>query len=186
MNLLLGFAPFFTFAVASHLSGPVVGLVAGMVVSAILAAREILRGKAPKILELGTLLLFGALCAYTLAARPQWTLMEVRLIVDIGLLLIVVGSLLIGKPFTIQYAREQVPPAQWDTPQFAAINRRITGIWAMAFVVIVVADLLLTFAPQVSPHFGIVLTILALVWAMKRTNRLSGGNGSAPAKTGAG
>jgi hypothetical protein len=33
----------------------------------------------------------------------------VRLRVDAGLLLIVLITLLVGKPFTLQYAREQVP-----------------------------------------------------------------------------
>ncbi len=173
VNLLFGFAPFLAFAILSHLSGIWIGLLAGTIVSAVLVCRELVRRRSPKILELGTMILFGALCLYTLLAAPQWSLMGVRLVVDAGLLLIVLGSLLLGKPFTIQYAREQVPPEYWNTAPFLETNRRITEVWAIAFAVMVIADILLLFAPQLSPHVGIVMTILALGWAAMRTSKLS-------------
>jgi hypothetical protein len=37
--------------------------------------------------------------------------------------LLVVGSVLIGRPFTESYAREKNPEAVWDTPGFRASNR---------------------------------------------------------------
>ena len=102
MNLLLGFAPFAAFALLSHAFSANAGLLAGALVSAALVVREIVAGRAPKILELGTLLLFALLSAWSVATEANWPLMQVRLMVDAGLLLIVLGSLLIGKPFTLQ------------------------------------------------------------------------------------
>src|ERR1019366_3638412 len=51
-----------------------------------------------------------------------------------ALTLIVFGSILIGHPFTESYAREKTPAALWDTPEFHAINRRISAVWGLAFL----------------------------------------------------
>ena len=57
--------------------------------------------------------LFGALVFYTLVAAPEWTVATVRLAVDAGLFAIALVSLLVGRPFTLQYARESVPKEFW-------------------------------------------------------------------------
>lgn len=42
-------------------------------------------------------------------------------------------SIVIGKPFTIQYARESVPREKWQHPTFIKINQAVTFVWACAF-----------------------------------------------------
>ena len=64
----------------------------------------------------------------------------VRLAVDGGLLVIVLVSLAIGMPFTLQYARESVPKEFWTVPLFITTNQRITAAWAAAFAVMTAAD----------------------------------------------
>jgi len=90
------------------------------------------RGEAVKILEVGSLALFGLLTAYTWLGAPTWTVATVRLAVDAGLLAIVLVSLAIGQPFTLQYARERVPEQFWALPVFFTTNVVITTIWAGA------------------------------------------------------
>ena len=51
--------------------------------------------------------LFGGLAVYALLGGPAWTVIGVRLRVDAGLLLIVLASMAVGRPFTLQYARER-------------------------------------------------------------------------------
>jgi hypothetical protein len=84
-----------------------------------------------KVLEVGSLALFGALLLYTLIAAPDWTVATVRLAVDGGLLAIVLVSLAIGMPFTLQYARESVPKELWTSPIIhdhePAHHRRLGG-----------------------------------------------------------
>ena len=110
MSILLAFAPFIAFAAADRLIGSVEGLFAGFAVSAVLLLRDWLSpNRSPKLLEIGTAALFAALALYTLLAHPVWSIMGVRLVVDAGLLLIVVLSIAIRRPFTLQYAREEVP-----------------------------------------------------------------------------
>ena len=87
--------------------------------------------RAPKLLEIGTLILFGALTLYTLLAKPSWSVIGVRLCVDTGLLLIVLISIAIRRPFTLQYAKEKIAPKFWNTPQFIRTNYIISapGRW---------------------------------------------------------
>jgi hypothetical protein len=77
--------------------------------------------------------------------------------------------MLIGKPFTLQYAREQVGRDLWATPAFVRTNYVITAAWAVAFVVMVIADLVLIYMPDLPPRFGIIATVTAIVGAVKFT-----------------
>jgi hypothetical protein len=170
MGILLAFAPFILFAIVDRVLGPTEGLLAGAAVSAALLARDWLTpGRSPKILEIGTVLLFCGLAVYAVLGGPTGSIFGVRLAVDTGLLLIVLVSMAIGRPFTLQYAREQVAPEYWDRPEFIHTNVVITTVWALAFAVLILADLVLVFAPDVPPRVGIIATILALVAAVKFT-----------------
>lgn len=90
--------------------------------------------------------------------------------VDAGLLLVVLVSIAIRQPFTIQYAREQVAPDLWDKPEFIRVNYMITGAWASAFAVMVAADLLLLYAPRLPSITGIAATVAALFGAARFTS----------------
>ena len=170
MGLYLAFAPFILFAIVDRLLDANAGLLAGAVASAALIAKDyaVSRG-APKLLELGTMLLFAGLSLYSAFAGASWSIIGVRLCVDAGLLLIVLLSLALRRPFTLQYAREQATRDLWDSPRFIETNYVLTRVWALAFVVIVVADMVLLFAPALPPSVGITATILALVAAAKVT-----------------
>lgn len=166
MSVLLGFSPFIVFAILMRLSTVPVALFAGAAVALVLVARELRAGKAAKVLEIGTVLLFGGLGLLVIIAPGDWSILGVRLAVDIGLFAIVVISILIRRPFTLQYAREQVPPEIAAHPAFYAVNTVITAGWAVAFAVMVAADGLMLYAPQVPLTVGIALTVAAFVGAV--------------------
>jgi hypothetical protein len=46
-----------------------------------------------KVLEFGTIILFGVLAAYTLFAQTKWSISAVRLCVDSGFLMVVLVSI---------------------------------------------------------------------------------------------
>lgn len=170
MGILLAFTPFVLFAVIDRWVGVASGLAAGTALSAALVLRDWLwRRRSVKLLELGTLLLFGGLTLVAVVLQPDWPLMAVRLSLDSGLLLIALVSLAIGRPFTLQYAREQVPPAFWASPLFLRANQVITAVWAACFLVIVAADLLLFYVPDVPAYVGIAATVAALGGAIRFT-----------------
>jgi hypothetical protein len=167
--MLLAFAPFIVFAVLSHFVAPTIALVAGALVSLGSIVRETSQGRSPKMIELGTCMLFGCLAIYAYMSGADWPVIGVKLAVDIGLLVIVLFSLLIGRPFTVQYARESVPPELWDSPRFVSTNRIITLVWLAAFMAIVAADLILLYLPTVPHRVSVLLTIGALYGAFKFT-----------------
>jgi hypothetical protein len=170
MGILLAFAPFIVFAIVDRFVGSTIGLVAGAVVSAILLLRDLLTpNRTPKILEIGTLILFCGLASYAWLAHPTWTVIGVRLCVDAGLLVIVLVSMLIGRPFTIQYAREQVAREYWSSSAFIRTNYVITAVWALAFAVMVVAELALLYVPNLPRWVGIITIVVALIGAVKFT-----------------
>jgi hypothetical protein len=169
MGILLGFALFVAFAVAATLWGGMIGLMAGAVISAALVMRELLRKHPPKILEIGTFLMFAGLFAWSKLFPSDLSVLGVRFRVDLGLLCVILVSLVIGKPFTLQYARERVSAERATSSQFAKINFVITSVWALAFVCIVIADVLMAYVPTVPIRVGIVVTVLALVGAYKFT-----------------
>lgn len=165
MSLLLGLAPFLAFFVVMRVVSPLAGLIAAATVSTLLCIRMYRQGKAIKILEIGSLLLFASLVLYTWIAMPTWTVATVRLAVDGGLLAIVLVSLAIGNPFTMQYAREQVPKEYWDRPQFLAANRVITAAWAGAFAVMAGADAAAEYMPAMPLWIDVSLSVAAFAAA---------------------
>lgn len=171
MGMMLAFAPFIAFAVVDRLVGSVEGLFAGLAVSAAILTRDWLSAtRKPKLLEIGTAILFGVMAGYALVADPAWSVIGVRLMVDAGLLVIVLASILIRQPFTLQYAREQASEEAIRSPEFLRTNYVISAAWALAFVVLVIADLVMVYLPDLH-RYGIIVTILALVGAFKFTAR---------------
>jgi hypothetical protein len=166
MNVLLGLTPFIAFFVLMRLATPLAGLAAAFAIAAVLMIRMWQRGESVKILELGSLVLFGALTVFTLAARPDWSIAGVRLAVDGGLTIIVLISLAIRRPFTQQYAKEQVPRQFWTSPIFIRTNAIITGIWAAAFAVMTACDAAAIYVPAIPLAVEIAATIIAFVAAV--------------------
>jgi hypothetical protein len=170
MGILLAFAPFIFFAVMERLASPAAGLVTGAVVSLVLLVRDwVTAGRTPKILEIGAALLFCGLALYAVFGTIGLSVIGVRLCVDVGLLLIVLVSMAAGRPFTLQYAREQVAPEFWSSPSFVRTNYIITGVWEMAFAVMVIAEMALLYVPALPRPAGVIAIILALVGAVKFT-----------------
>jgi len=166
MSILLSLSPFVVFFVLMRLHSPLAGLVGAVVVSLLLCLRMVRQGESLKILEVGSLVVFGALTAYTLLAAPAWSVATVRLAVDLGLLAIAVVSLAIGRPFTLQYARERVPEPIWALPVFYTTNRLITAVWAGAFAVLVAADALAEYVLAVPIWVDVVASVVAFAGAV--------------------
>jgi hypothetical protein len=170
MNILLAFSPFLVFVVLERLIGVEPGLLGAVATSLLLLTSDVvIRRRTPKVLEIGTMLLFGALALYGGVTGAVWSIAGVRLAVDAGLLLIVLVSMAIGQPFTLQYARESVPPALWREAEFMRVNVVITAVWAAAFAAMAVIDLAWLMIPTLPPRVVIIATVLALFGAVKFT-----------------
>lgn len=102
------------------------------------------RGTSFKLLELFDIAYFGTLAAIGLFASDaliDWLEKWSGEMTNIALVVFAFGSILIRNPFTLQYAREQVPKEYWETPAFYKTNRDITLVWALAFGISALAGL---------------------------------------------
>lgn len=52
---------------------------------------------------------------------------------NIALAVFVIATIVVRRPFTLPYAKEQAPQEHWDSPLFLRINYVISGVWAAAF-----------------------------------------------------
>ncbi len=150
-------------------------MVAGLVGALLVSVPGILAGH-PKLLELGTIAFFAIFVLVVFAIDPgadDFLNRYGRAIATAGLALIASISLLIGKPFTEQYAREQVDPSLWETARFTELNRRFTAAWAVVFAVMACSHVV---AGAIDTHraetiFNWVIPILLIVWMVKYMSR---------------
>ena len=155
--------------VLQRLTGVETGLLGGVAMSLLLLANDaVIRRTMPKVLEIGTVLLFGALALYGGATEP---LVDRRGPARGRCRPVAYRAGLDGDrpPFTLQYARESVPQALWRQPAFVRTNVIITAVWAAAFAVMSIIDLVWLLIPALPPRIVIVVTVLALLGAVKFT-----------------
>ncbi|GGZ81527.1 hypothetical protein GCM10010371_46330 [Streptomyces subrutilus] len=132
------------------------------------------RGASVKILEVSDAVFFAVMAVIGLVASPgthRWLETYAGEVSNIALTLIAFGSMAVGTPFTLQYARERVDPAYWKKPSFLRTNHLITGAWGAAFLVAALAgaygDLVLHDPGNV--WTGWIIQILAIVAALRFT-----------------
>ena len=102
------------------------------------------RGSTLKPLEVFEVVYFGSLAVIGLLASGdliRWLEKWSGEMSSLALAAFTFGSLLVGNPFTLAYAKETTPREYWDSPVFLRINRVITLVWALAFTVAAAAGL---------------------------------------------
>ena len=170
MNLILGFAPFIFFSILTRLSLNIALWLAFAAAFAI-SIRDFVETQALKLLDTGSLALFGLMALYTGFIQQDLNFGAVRLIVDLGLLLLIAGSLIKRKPFSLQYARETAPQDLWMDPQFLRTNYVVTAIWGLAFIIMTTADGIAAFDSSFPVIVSVAASLVSLAGALAFTLR---------------
>ena len=91
-------------------------------------------------------------------------------ITNIALVVFVLGTILLRRPFTLQYAKEETDREYWDSPLFLHINA-ITWVWAASFAVAAACGLYGDAVLKDSDNLwtGWILQMNAMVFAMAFT-----------------
>ncbi|MCK1394880.1 hypothetical protein [Bradyrhizobium sp. 1] len=110
-------------------------------------AIDVARGRSAKILAVGSAILFAAIGLYLALIDPKLGTLGVKLSVDIGIFVISLGSMLVRRPFTLQYAVESVPAETAAIPGFLTANYIITGAWTAAALLMAAANIALLYFP---------------------------------------
>ena len=136
-DLAWGFAPWLVFLLASRVTSLYGAVAAGALAGAVVLMRAVGR-KRVHMLDLAGIVYFLALETALIVVRPGHLDFWGRYAQagsHVALTVLVFGSILAGRPFTEAYARDTVPESVWNTDRFRSINRRISAVWGLAFLV---------------------------------------------------
>ncbi|MEB3353426.1 MAG: hypothetical protein VKM34_04230 [Cyanobacteriota bacterium] len=131
LRLLLAFLPWISFLLIAQ--GSLLRLKIGLVVALLLSiGMGVLRLHRGLILWAGLVFFVFATIA-VLALESPWVIHSIGVLASGTLALATWLSLLIGRPFTIDYAREHADPGLWQTQAFLRSNKFITSLWGAVF-----------------------------------------------------
>ena len=148
MVLFLIILPFAAFAALSLVTSTTISLFAAGAIALAVVARDLMAGRSLKMMSGGTALTFFAVGLYVVSVDPQLSTMSVRIAVDAGVLAIALISLAIRSPFTLQYGREIVDRETAALDGFLQANYVITLVWTAAFVLMLLANMLVLYLPS--------------------------------------
>lgn len=161
MAIFLILAPFGAFGLLMLVTTAAASLFATAGLCLAIVAYDVIRGASVKLFMAGAVIVFGALGCYVTLVDGNWSSVAIRLAVDIGFLAIALLSMAIRFPFTLQYAREKVEHEITLLPSFMRVNYIITWAWTGAIVLMLVADILMIYVPNLPLWIGLGIAFAA-------------------------
>ncbi|MHC1712826.1 MAG: hypothetical protein AB9872_11830 [Solidesulfovibrio sp.] len=133
LKMLLVFAPWlaFLFIAQGSIVRLKIGLLVALVLCVVMGVARVHRG----ILLWAGLLFFSYASVAVILFNHFWTERYMGVLACGVLAVSVWVSLLIKKPFTLDYAREHVSKSLWNDPNFIRTNVLITALWGTVFTV---------------------------------------------------
>jgi hypothetical protein len=161
MMIFLILAPYGAFSLLMLATSATASLFVSAAIWLMVIGYDIARGRSIKILGAGSMLLFGALGAYLTLVDSSLSSSAVKLTVDAGVFAISLTSIAFRFPFTLQYAREVVDPETAKLPGFTKANYVITAAWTGAFLLMMIANVLMIYLPGLPLWSGLVIAFAA-------------------------
>jgi hypothetical protein len=136
-DLVWSFAPWLVFLLAARVTSLYGAVAAGVVAAVVVLIRAVGRRRV-HMLDVASTVYFVVFGAALIALRPghldYWG-RYAQAGSHAALTLLVFGSILAGRPFTEAYARDTTPESVWNTDRFHSLNRRISTVWGLAFLI---------------------------------------------------
>lgn len=131
LKLLFSFAPWIAFLLIAQ--GSLLRLKVGLAVAAVLTiGMAVLKLHRGAIMWVG-LLFFVYACVAVFGFTHMWTIQNMGILANASLAAGTWGALLLGHPFTEEYAREHVDKSLWNHPAFKRTNVILTSMWGLVF-----------------------------------------------------
>jgi len=148
MTLFLILAPYGAFALLMMVTSAAVSLFATAAIClATIAVDTLVRGRSTKILAAGAVVTFAAIGCYVLLVDAGISVSAVKFSVDTGMLLVILASIAVRRPFTLQYALEEVDAETAKLAGFIRANYIITWVWAASMVAMMIGNVALIYVP---------------------------------------
>jgi hypothetical protein len=161
MTIFLILAPFGAFALLMLVTSAQISLFASAAICLAVIGIDVYRGRSIKVLGAGCVVLFAGLGAYVTLVDPSMSHSAVKLTIDVGVLAISLASLIIGKPFILQYALEEVDAETAKLPGFKKAVYLITWAWNAAFVLMIIGNVLTIYVPGLPLWSSLVIAFAA-------------------------
>ena len=161
MTIFLILAPFGAFALLMLVTSAQIALFASAAICLAVIGFDVFHGRSIKMLGAGCVVLFAGLGAYVTLIDPDMSIAAVKLTTDIGVFLISLTSLIIRKPFVLQYALEAVDAETAKLDGFRKATYIITWAWTGAFVLMIIGNILTIYIPGFPLWSGLVIAFAA-------------------------
>ena len=161
MTIFLILAPFGAFALLMLVTSAQISLFASAAICLAVIGIDVYRGRSIKVLGAGCVVLFTGLGAYVTLVDPNLSHSAVKLTIDVGVLAISLVSLIIGKPFILQYALDEVDAETAKLPGFKKAVYLITWAWNAAFVLMIIGNVLTIYVPGLPLWSSLVIAFAA-------------------------
>jgi intracellular septation protein A len=161
MTIFLVLAPYGAFATLMLVTSATVSLFVAALICLGVIALDIARGRSIKILGVGSVIVFGAIGLYLIFVDATLSTTAVKIAVDAGILAVSVGSILAGRPFTRQYALEEVDAETAKLPGFTKANYLITWAWVGAVLLMMISNIAVLYVPWMPLWTGLLVAFAA-------------------------
>jgi hypothetical protein len=147
MTIFLILVPYAAFAALMLLTSATTALFASSAICLAIVVFDVINGRSIKILGAGSAIVFAGLGAWLVFVDAALSNPAIKLAADIGVFTISLASLALRYPFTLQYALEIVDAETAKLPGFMKANYLITGAWSVAFLLMMIANMLMIYVP---------------------------------------
>ena len=161
MTIFLILAPYGAFATLMLVTSAAISLFASAAICLAVMAYDILGGRSIKMLGAGSAIVFAAVGLYIILVDSSPSTPLVKLAVDVGVFAISLLSLAIRRPFTLQYALEMVDAETANLPGFRKANYIITSVWTLSFLMMMIANVLMVYVPNLPLWSGLAIAFAA-------------------------
>ncbi|HET7874510.1 MAG TPA: NAD(P)/FAD-dependent oxidoreductase [Methylomirabilota bacterium] len=161
LRIFLGFVPWIGFWVLGGLEHHALAVAWGLTASLALLARDLRRSRV-KTMEATAAAFFACHAAASALVGSGRLAFWDPALASGALGAMAWGTLLVGVPFTAQYAREDWPQEYWEAPLFQGINALLTGVWGLIFTVNAALGLLSLAWPEARFWLVLVFPQLAI------------------------
>jgi hypothetical protein len=147
MTIFLILAPYGAFTFLMLVASATASVFTASAICLATIAIDIARGRSVKILAAGSAILFAGIGVDLALLNPALSTPVVKASVDFGVFVISLGSMLVRRPFTLQYALEAVPAETAAMPGFLRANYIITAAWCAATLLMLASNIVLLYVP---------------------------------------
>ena len=173
--MMISFAPWLVLKIVSilPLADPLTMLKAALVIAFAISLYQSLRSKVRGFIFWGTILFFSFSLVTVVLMSNMWVVGHLGLLAQLNMNVIAWGSMLVRRPFTIDYAKQSVPQEFWSNPRFLRKNYLITGVWGVYFLLGLASAEIRVYEPQMSHVLLEILDNASMIGAMLFTCHMS-------------